>query len=132
MSNLKNRIPAPLLNGIKTKKVAWKEHDPTAISPVVQVALHQALRIENASHLEYADFLSIMAQESNGQVNARNSHSTARGLFQLLRNQYPLNPNGEKSFGNVIEECQGGIRYVTGRSHSAFAARQFWQRHHWY
>lgn len=73
-----------------------------------------------------------MAQESSGIVNARNSDSSARGLFQLLRAQYSLNPNGEKSFGNAVEECQGGIHYIMGRYHSAGAAKAFWQKHHWY
>ncbi|WP_310630365.1 hypothetical protein [Paraburkholderia sp.] len=73
-----------------------------------------------------------MAQESGGRVNARNGASTARGLFQLLQAQYDLNPRGEASFGNAVEECQGGIHYIYGRYHSARHARAFWQSHHWY
>jgi hypothetical protein len=73
-----------------------------------------------------------MAQESAGVVDARNGTSTARGLFQLLRAQYSLNPRGEASFGNAKEECQGGIHYIYGRYHSAHMARAFWQQHHWY
>ncbi|MGF6931504.1 hypothetical protein OKW41_000643 [Paraburkholderia sp. UCT70] len=74
----------------------------------------------------------IMAQEAAGVVDARNGTSTARSLFQLLRAQYSLNPRGEASFGNAKEECQGGIRYIYGRYHSANMARGFWQQHHWY
>jgi SLT domain-containing protein len=90
------------------------------------------MRIEGVPITQYNDFLWLIAQESAGVPDARNSRSTARGLFQLLRAQYDLNPNGEKSFGNAIEECQGGIRYVNGRYHSAAAAKKFWQEHHWY
>ena len=81
---------------------------------------------------QYDDFLWIIAQESGGSVDARNPSSSARGLFQLLRAQYSLNPHGERSFGNAVEECQGGIHYVIGRYHSAISAKIFWQAHHWY
>ncbi len=65
-------------------------------------------------------------------VDNRNPGSSARGLFQLLKMQYDLNPHGAQSFGNAMEECQGGIRYIMGRYKSAHRAREFWERHHWY
>ena len=98
----------------------------------MQVALREAMRLEGVSLTQYDALLWIIAQESSGVVGVRNRRSTARGLFQLLRAQYELNPNGEKSFGNPVEECQGGIRYVIGRYHSANAAKIYWQQHHWY
>ena len=55
-----------------------------------------------------------------------------RDAMRLEDTQYELNPNGEKSFGNPVEECQGGIRYVIGRYQSANAAKIFWRQHHWY
>ena len=74
-----------------------------------------------------------MAQESGGKVGVANQQgSSARGLFQLLKPQFYLYPNGEASLGNAVEECQGGIRYVVGRYHTAVAARAFWERHRWY
>ena len=111
---------------------AYEEHDPAEVPLSVQVALREAIRLEKVSPLEYQNYLWLIAQESTGKVNARNSKSTARGLFQLMRAQYGLNPHGEKSFGNAVEECQGGIRYVVGRYRTAAAAREFWQRKHWY
>jgi SLT domain-containing protein len=90
------------------------------------------MELEKIPAPSYGDLAWIMAQESSGVVNARNAHSTARGLFQLLSAQYSLNPNGEKSFGNAVEEAQGGIHYIMGRYHSASAAKAFWQKHHWY
>lgn len=90
------------------------------------------MKLESVPLIQYDDFLWLIAQESSGVVGARNARSTARGLFQLLRAQYELNPRGEKSFGNAIEECQGGIHYVIGRYHSSTLARKFWQDHHWY
>lgn len=110
----------------------WKEKDPAIVPIHVQFALREAMRLESVSLTQYDAFLWIIAQESSGVVGVRNHHSTARGLFQLLRAQYELNPNGEKSFGDPVEECQGGIRYVIGRYHSANAAKIFWQLHHWY
>ena len=87
---------------------------------------------EHIAEVEFNDLLWILAQESAGIVDARNSDSTARGLFQLLHAQYGLNPHGEASFGNAVEECQGGIQYIYGRYHTASNARDFWKRHHWY
>lgn len=92
----------------------------------------RAMTIEKVSIGEYNDLLWIMAQESGGAVDVHNSVSTARGLFQLLAAQYPLNPNGINSFGDAFEECQGGIHYIMGRYHSAKTAKTFWQKHHWY
>lgn len=117
---------------LKPAKKAWEAKDPSVVPVASQVALRQAMTAEHIPTSDYNDLLWIMAQESSGQVNARNSGSTARGLFQLLHAQYGLNPNGEKSFGNAVEECQGGIHYIYGRYHSAARARQFWEKHLWY
>ena len=69
-----------------------------------------------------------------GEVGVRNrSGSSARGLYQLLKEQWPLYlPRGPASIGNAVEECQGGIRYIKDRYGSASAARIFWNKHHWY
>lgn len=116
----------------KAKTKEWQPHNPDDVPPYVRNALREAMKAENVPPQQFDDLLWLIAQESTGKVNARNNKSTARGLFQLLKNQYPLNPNGERSFGNATEECQGGIRYVMQRYHSAGAARTFWLRHHWY
>lgn len=119
----------------RKKRVAHgdtSERDPSVIPESSKTALREAMRLEKVPTTQFQDLLWIMAQESSGKVDARNSHSTARGLFQLLRNNYELNPNGAESFGNNVEECQGGIRYIRQRYHSAAKARKFWQRHHWY
>ncbi len=74
----------------------------------------------------------IVGQESDGQVGASNHSDSARGLFQLTRASYHLNPNGAQSFGNPVEEAQGGIRYIAQRYRTADNAAQFWQKHGWY
>jgi SLT domain-containing protein len=117
---------------IKTAAPAWTAKDASIVPLSSQIALREAMKKEDISPSEYHDLLWIMAQESGGRVNVKNSASTARGLFQLLRVQYELNPNGEDSFGNPVEECQGGIHYIVGRYHTARAARTFWEKHHWY
>ena len=111
---------------------SYKEKSIEIVPIRVREALKRALQIEKIAMAQLDDFLWIMAQESEGIVDARNRRSTARGLFQLLKAQYHLNPNGEQSFGNAVEECQGGARYIVRRYHTAGAAKRFWQRHHWY
>ncbi|MDQ2823044.1 MAG: hypothetical protein M3Y65_22135 [Pseudomonadota bacterium] len=116
----------------KARSKEWAEKDPAKIPVNVQTALREAMRIESVPLTQYDDFLWIIAQESSGATDARNPASSARGLFQLLRAQYSLNPHGESSFGNAVEECQNGIHYVIGRYRSASAAKIFWREHHWY
>ena len=74
----------------------------------------------------------IVDHESSGKVGARNTVDTARGLFQLTAASYHLNPHGAASFGNAVEEAQGGIRYIQQRYRTADNAADFWQRHGWY
>ncbi|WP_250534475.1 hypothetical protein [Caballeronia sp. AZ10_KS36] len=116
----------------KTKKRGWQEKPVSVVPLHVQMALRDAMREEHIAAVDFDDLLWIMAQESAGIVGARNGDSSARGLFQLLRAQYNLNPHGEASFGIAVEECQGGIHYIYGRYRTASNARDFWKRHHWY
>lgn len=74
----------------------------------------------------------IMDRESSGRVGVQNKVDTARGLFQLTAASYHLNPRGAASFGNSVEEAQGGIRYIQQRYQTADNAAAFWQRHGWY
>ena len=117
---------------VKAANAEWAEKDPEIVPASVKNALRQAMQLEGVSMSQYDDFLWIIAQESSGKVGVRNSRSTAHGLFQLLHAQYSLNPHGATSFGNAVEECQGGIHYVLGRYNSATVAKKFWQDHHWY
>lgn len=73
-----------------------------------------------------------MHKESRGQIDARNPVHSARGLFQLTRVNYHLNPNGERSFGNGVEEAQGGIRYIKQRYGDVDRAVAHWHRKGWY
>jgi hypothetical protein len=129
---VKNKDDKRVHHSVKGPKEKWKERDPSTVPVTSAIALREAIQIEGVSVTEYDDYLWIMEQESGGVVGISNLKSTARGLFQLLRALYHLNPNGENSFGNAVEECQGGIRYVVGRYHSAANARMHWETHHWY
>jgi hypothetical protein len=117
---------------IKHGQLGWVPISVDEVPHYVQAALRQAMQKEGVSPADFDDLLWIMAQESSGRVGVSNDSSSARGLFQLLRAQYDLYPSGERSLGNAVEECQGGIRYIYGRYHTARAAREFWEQHHWY
>jgi len=90
------------------------------------------MALENVPESWKAGLSFIMARESSGQVDARNPVHSARGLYQLTRANWHLNPHGAASFGNAVEEAQGGIRYIKSRYGSAERAVHFWQQHHWY
>jgi hypothetical protein len=103
-----------------------------AIPAPSNAALQQAMDIEGVPQSWRSGLQFIMAQESTGKVGATNPIHSARGLFQLTRANYHLNPHGERSFGNAVEEAQGGIRYIQQRYGTADNAVAFWQQHRWY
>ena len=115
----------------KPAKTGWAAVDPTAVPTTSRNALRKAMAIEGVPLTQFNDLLWIMAQESGGTVGMRNGKLATRGVYQLLPSQCELNPNGEKSFGNAVEECQGGIRYILGRYHTAASARLVWEANHW-
>ena len=118
------------------KHVAHASHAPLA-SPAkppadVAEALKSAMEKEGVPNSWEAGLHFIMQRESSGKVGASNGVDTARGLFQLTKASYHLNPHGAASFGNAVEEAQGGIRYVAQRYQTADNAVGFWKKHGWY
>lgn len=104
---------------------------PVADLPHAAVeALRDAMHKEGAPDDWFDDLVWIMAQQSEGCVDAENPTSTARGLFQLTEVDYSLLPLGRASFGNAVEECQGGIRYIRQRYQTAAQARAYWHLDH--
>lgn len=95
-------------------------------------ALTQAMAREGVPDAWRPGLDFIMDKESRGQIDARNPIHSARGLFQLTRVNYHLNPNGEASFGNGVEEAQGGIRYIKQRYGEVDKAVAHWHRKGWY
>jgi hypothetical protein len=104
----------------------------SAIPAQSNAALQQAMDIEGVPQSWRPGLQFIMAQESTGTVGATNPVHSARGLYQLTAANYHFNPNGARSFGNAVEEAQGGIRYIQQRYGTADNAVAFWQQHRWY
>ena len=115
-----------------TMHPGWVQKPDAAIPAQADAALAQAMTLEGVPSSWQSGLRFIMAQESGGQVNAKNPIHSARGLFQLTAANYHLNPNGAGSFGNAVEEAQGGIRYIQQRYGTADNAVTFWRQHHWY
>jgi hypothetical protein len=111
---------------------AASEHPASVIPAQSDAALQTAMNLEGVPQSWRPGLQFIMAQESAGTVDAKSPIHSARGLFQLTRVNYHLNPNGEHSFGNAVEEAQGGIRYIQQRYGTADNAVAFWQQHRWY
>lgn len=109
-------------------------HATTAAQPpgTALKALDQAMAREGVPASWRPALAYIMTHESSGQVDAKSPIHSARGLFQLTAANYHYNPNGAGSFGNAIEEAQGGIRYIRARYGTADKAVAFWNQHHWY
>ncbi|HEY2615973.1 MAG TPA: transglycosylase SLT domain-containing protein [Acetobacteraceae bacterium] len=110
----------------------WVEKPAATLPAQANAALAQAMTLEGVPQSWLSGLQFIMAQESGGQVNVQNPVHSARGLFQLTAANYHLNPNGAGSFGNPVEEAEGGIRYIQQRYGSADNAVAFWRQHHWY
>jgi SLT domain-containing protein len=106
---------------------------PTATPPGVSInALSQAMALEGVPASWQSGLSYIMAQESGGKVDAQSPVHSARGLYQLTAANYHYNPQGTASFGNAVEEAQGGIRYIRARYGTADNAVAFWNQHRWY
>ena len=95
-------------------------------------ALTQAMSAEAVPQSWHPGLQFIMMQESGGRVDVRNPASSARGLFQLTAANYHLNPHGAHSFGNAVEEAQGGIRYIEERYGTVDNAVAHWRYRHTY
>jgi SLT domain-containing protein len=104
----------------------------SALSADVTQALRIAMDKEGVPNTWENGLQFIVGHESSGQVGVSNTHDSARGLFQLTRANYGLNPNGSQSFGNAVEEAQGGIRYIRRQYQTADNAVQFWRQHRYY
>jgi hypothetical protein len=102
------------------------------LSPAVNAALTQAMAAEGVPECWRSGLQYIILHESSGRVGIRNPGHSDRGLFQLTAPNYHLNPHGAASFGNAVEEAQGGIRYIKQRYGTAENAMAFWQQHHWF
>jgi hypothetical protein len=104
-----------------------------ATPPAASIAaLGKAMTLEGVPASWQPGLTYIMARESAGKVDAQSPVHSARGLYQLTAANYHYNPQGTASFGNAVEEAQGGIRYIRARYGTADNAVAFWQQHHWY
>lgn len=131
-------MPAPNVQSSAFKvPLSAAGHTPDAkrvgsLPASTDAALGLAMNLEGVPQSWQPALRFIVAQESSGKVDARNPVHSARGLFQLTAANYHLNPNGARSFGNAVEEAQGGIRYIQQRYGTADNAVAFWQQHRWY
>ncbi len=106
---------------------------PAATAPGASInALSQAMTLEGVPASWQPGLTFIMAHESGGKVDAQSPVHSARGLYQLTAANYHYNPQGAASFGNAVEEVQGGIRYIRARYGTADNAVAFWNQHRWY
>ncbi len=106
---------------------------PSATAPAASIdALGKAMTLEGVPASWQPGLTFIMSQESGGKVDAQSPVHSARGLYQFTAANYHYNPQGTASFGNAVEEAQGGIRYIRARYGTADNAVAFWQQHHWY
>lgn len=129
MPSATSRTAGPVRPAVVRQAVPVK---PRTSPEEASAALTQAMARENVPDTWRNGLDFIMHKESRGQIDARNPVHSARGLFQLTRVNYHLNPNGEASFGNGVEEAQGGIRYIKQRYGSVDKAVAHWHRKGWY
>ena len=123
------RAPAPVRQAAPRPTAPVR---PRTSPEEAAAALTQAMTREGVPDRWRPALEFIMRKESSGQIDARNPVHSARGLFQLTRVNYHLNPNGEASFGNGVEEAQGGIRYIRQRYGEVDKAVAHFNRKGWY
>lgn len=138
--SLKATTMAGSAHRAQVRPVSFQPTNPAAVpaSPRshapsdAMAALGKAMTLENVPASWQPGLQFLMQKESGGRIGVRNPVHSARGLFQLTRANYHLNPRGEASFGNGVEEAQGGIRYIRQRYGSVDKAVAHWEKHHWY
>jgi len=82
---------------------------------------------------EAASLRQIIQHESGGNTHAKNPHSTAFGLGQLLYANR-VHYLGRANAGTTDYNAQLGAmqHYIKDRYGNAQKAWGFWQKHHWY
>src|SRR3954468_13874068 len=112
---------------------------PTAMSNEIEFETLAADQLETASggvHINMSQLSSaeryIIQHESGGSTTAKNPHSTAFGLGQLLvanRRHYLGGNANTTDPGLQLKAFRG---YVHDRYGNADRAASFWRSHHWY
>lgn len=72
---------------------------------------------------EWTCLRDLIQRESSWRLHAKNPHSSARGLFQMLRQR----PNM-----SLADQTRIGLRYIAHRHHTPCQAIAFHDRHGWY
>jgi hypothetical protein len=126
------RFLGPVHRAVARVPASAPAKSTAALPATATSALNQAMALEGVPASWQPSLAFIMAQESAGKVGVHSPIHSARGLYQLTAANYHYNPNGAASFGNAVEEAQGGIRYIRARYGTADNAAAFWRRHRWY
>jgi hypothetical protein len=98
--------------------------------------LNDAMDITGAPDAWINDLMGLISRESSGDPHAKNPHSTASGLLQLIDSTW--DENRDKSLPNnvfdPVANLVAGIRYISKRYKTPATAIQFWesQNPHWY
>lgn len=94
---------------------------------------HDALVAVSGGLSEQASLNQIIQHESGGNVHAKNPHSTAFGLGQLLyANRVHYLGRANANTTNYNQQLGAMQHYIKDRYGNAQRAWGFWQKHHWY
>lgn len=100
---------------------------PATDKQKVQTFVHELMTSRQANCL-----LWIFEKESNVRPSAKNKHSTARGIGQLLASTYAN--IGLKHSADPMAQVVASIAYISRHygSDGACAAKAFWQKHRYW
>jgi SLT domain-containing protein len=76
--------------------------------------------------------LELVARESSFNPNAKNSKSTAAGLFQFLDSTRKNYGGSSVNWNDPYQQALKGLKYVKDRYGDPVKALQFWDKNKWY
>ena len=92
------------------------------VAAVTKPTLHEYAKRASRSSADYACLYRLWTRESHWNHKAKNPHSSAFGIAQML---------GEKSKDPYVQ-IDHGLRYISERYGSACRAWAHWRSHGWY
>jgi len=76
--------------------------------------------------------LELVARESSFNPNAKNSKSTARGLFQFLDSTRKNYGGSKVNWDDPYQQAVAGLKYIKDRYGTPENALLHWDKNKWY
>lgn len=95
-------------------------------------AVTRALKDRNLPDSWLKPTLELVARESSFRKDAKNSKSTAAGLFQFLDGTRKSYGGSKVDWDDPYQQAYAGVQYIKDRYGTPEKALAFWDKNKWY